>query len=368
MREAVLIYLHTIIITCLLLVSRAVLADIDDDMVAQEVVKATEISTEWRGPTHGPKGATERSLIFVASDLRNDGVSSVAKGITQAISHLGWNLRLLDGEGSKVRQAAALNRAIALKPDGIILGGMDAVHHMKALAVAEKFGISVIGWHAANFAGPNAMLDLFTNITTDAQDAGRMAALLAIQHAQHKAKVVIFTDSSYSIAMLKANSMARTLSECEQCELLSVEDIPLDNLAQEMPKTIGRLLNQFPNQITHFLVINDLYIDFAIPSLLASGLSINQLPNSISAGDGSLEAYRRITTRQFQLATVSEPLFLQGWQIVDEFNRAFHHLPPSGLRTPIHLIINSNLKDIDHQFGVYDPNNGYRDAYLRIWQ
>ena len=39
-------------------------------------------------------------------------------------------------------------------------------------------------------------------------------------------------------------------------------------------------------------------------------------------GDGSESAYQRIRSGQYQAVTVAEPLNLQGWQLIDEMNRA----------------------------------------------
>lgn len=336
--------------------------------IEQRVQNAIEVDSLWQGPVHGPAIAPKKHLVFVASDLRNDGVNSVVKGMTESMEGLDWNLYLLDGKGSKLRQSAALNRAIMLKPDGIVLGGIDAKFHEDTIKTAQHFGIKVIGWHAANEAGPNPELGLYTNITTDAEEVGDIAALFAIVNSGYKAQVVIFTDSNYSIAMQKANRMASRIQACSDCRLLAIEDIPLDNIAAEMPTAIAKLLNQFPNQITHFLVINDLYIDFAVPSLTASGIAAEDLPKSISAGDGSHEAYRRIRSGKHQLATVPEPLFMQGWQIIDEFNRAFQGESHSGFLAPVHLITRNNLENIVLNVGVYDPDNDYRMAYRKIWQ
>ncbi|WP_425641192.1 substrate-binding domain-containing protein [Marinomonas gallaica] len=358
-----------LIITIILMATSSYQYAIDDYLsIKQRVEKAIAVDTSWLGPISGPLIASDKQLVFVASDLRNDGVNSVVKGMTESLQNLNWSLHLLDGKGSKIRQSAALNRAILLKPDGIILGGIDAKFHAETIKTAQEFGIKVIGWHAANAAGSAPELGLFTNITTDAKEVGDIAASYAIVDSDKKAQVVIFTDSNYSIAMKKANSMAARIASCASCRVLSIEDIPLDNIAAQMPTVIARLLNQYPNQITHFLVINDLYIDFAIPSLISSGVTIDNLPKNISAGDGSHEAYRRIRGGKHQLATVPEPLFLQGWQIIDEFNRAFQDQSNSGFLAPVHLITRNNLNNIVLKMGVYDPDNQYRNAYRKIWQ
>lgn len=137
-----------------------------------------------------------------------------------------------------------------------------------------------------------------------------------------------------------------------------------------MPATLKNLDEKYGEKVTHLLAINDLYIDYAIPSLESNLEEYRLIPQNISAGDGSKAAYKRINSGQFQLATVPEPLYLQGWQIVDELNRAFNHMPPSGYSAPVHLVTPDNVEELISQSdkGIYDPKNGYREAYLKIWK
>ena len=58
-----------------------------------------------------------------------------------------------------------------------------------------------------------------------------------------------------------------------------------------------------------------------------------------------------------------EPLNEQGWQIVDEFNRAVANEPASGYVSPVHITDASNVGTSTS----WDPQNGYRDEYRKIW-
>ena len=89
---------------------------------------------------------------------------------------------------------------------------------------------------------------------------------------------------------------------------------------------------------------------------------------NISAGDGAKSAFQRIRTGQYQVATVAEPLHLQGWQMVDELNRAFAGEQPSGYVAPVHLFLQDNIEFDGGDKNIYDPDNGYRDAYKKIWK
>lgn len=88
---------------------------------------------------------------------------------------------------------------------------------------------------------------------------------------------------------------------------------------------------------------------------------------NVAAGDGSESAYQRIRAKQFQAVTVAEPLNLQGWQLVDELNRAFAKAPWSGYVSPLHVVTSENVEFDGGPKNSFDPDNGYRDQYKKIW-
>lgn len=321
----------------------------------------------WDGPTSGPPALPNKKIIFVASDLRNGGVLGVSQGVNEAAKIINWEVQTIDGQGTVAGQEVALSEAIALQPDGIILGGTDAHSHKNQLAFAHERGIEIIGWHAAANPGPINDMSIFANITTDPIDVAEIAAQFAIAHSRGKANVVIFTDSNFDIAITKSDTMAQVIEQCITCSVLSIQDIALNKTAVEIPLIITQLLEQYEERWTYSLGINDLYFDFAQAAFFAAGKPSVGPPFNLSAGDGSPSAYQRIRENNFQVGTVPEPLNLHGWQLIDELNRAFSGEEWSGYIAPVHLIISDN---IDHDGGtnnVYDPENGYRDAYTTIW-
>jgi ribose transport system substrate-binding protein len=115
------------------------------------------------------------------------------------------------------------------------------------------------------------------------------------------------------------------------------------------------------------IAVNDLYFDFAIPSLRTLGAPPSGPPQMVSGGDGSVSAYDRVRQGQYQAATIPEPLNLHGWQAIDEMNRAFAGEPPSGYVTPVHLVTGENIQFDGGPNNIFDPDNGYRDQYKMIW-
>ncbi|MBF6594721.1 MAG: substrate-binding domain-containing protein [Thermaceae bacterium] len=341
-----------------------------EDIVAKAkafVKDAASRADQWTGPTTGPKAQAGKTIVYVSSDQRNGGAQGVGNGVAEAAKAIGWNFRLIDGQGSVQGRGNALSQAIALKPNGIVLGGFDATEQAALVEQANQQGITVIGWHAAAKPGPIESPKLFTNITTPAQDTARAAAYLAIAQSDGKAGVVIFTDSAFQIALAKSDAMAEIIKQCKTCTLLETRVQSLASATKDMPQVTTALLQKYGAKWTYSLGINDLYFDGMVPALSAAGIKPSGQLYNISAGDGSESAYQRVRQNEYQYATIPEPLNLQGWQIVDEFNRAFAGQKSSGFNIPVHIVVPTNVQFDGGAKNLFDPDNGYREQYKKIW-
>jgi ribose transport system substrate-binding protein len=146
-------------------------------------------------------------------------------------------------------------------------------------------------------------------------------------------------------------------------KVLDIQNIPIPDAGTRTPQAFSSLVSRLGEQWTYSIAINDLYFDNAATPLRAAGKSGGAAPFNVGAGDGSSAAFQRIGAGQFQSATIPEPLSEQGWQIIDEFNRAFNSQPPSGYVAPVHITDSTNVAGSTE----WDPQNGYRDVYRQIW-
>jgi ribose transport system substrate-binding protein len=342
---------------------------VDDAVTAAKaaLTKAAAPAKIWDGPTGGPKAQAGKFVVYVSTDQQNGGALGVGNGVVEAAKAIGWRSQVIDGQGTVSGQAAALNQAIALKPDGIVLGGIDAAGQKTAVARAVSLGIKVVGWHAGPKPGPMDDPKLFTNIETRAEDTATTTANYVIATSDGKANVVILTDSQYAIAVLKAKTMQKVVQSCTTCSVLDYVDSPIAESSTRMPQVTISLRQRFGAKMTYALAINDLYFDFMAPALRSAGVSASGPPQFVSAGDGSISAYGRIRDGQYQVATIPEPLNLHGWQAVDELNRAIAGQPPSGYVTAAHLVTKANIAFDGGPQNIFDPGNGYRDKYKAIW-
>jgi len=331
------------------------------------VTQAAANKVPWDGPTTGPKAQPGKTVVLISEDQRNGGALGVSEGVMEAAKVIGWKLTILDGAGVIANRSAAFGQAIALKPDIIIADNDDATEQKVNIVKAVNAGIKVLGWHSNVKPGPMDGVPLFTNISTDPTVVAKVAAALAIANADGKAGVVVFTDATEKISVMKSNAMAANIKECSGCTVLEVIDTPLASVSTRIPQMTQSLHQRFGKKWTHSLAINDGFFDFMAPTLRAAGSAGSGPPVNISGGDGSKAAFERIRGDNYQFATVAEPLSLHGWQLIDEANRALAGMQWSGYVAPTHLVTKDNIGTNGGPNNVYDPDNGYRDVYKKIW-
>ena len=352
----------------------ASLARADDDAAYIEKAKAylqnvAAPVTKWDGPTSGPKAQGKKLIVLVVTDARNGGAQGAADGAVEAAKSLGWDTRMLDGQGTVPGHASAFQQAIAMKPNGILNAGIDSAEQQDLLEQAAAAGIKIVGWHAGPKAGPvEGIPAVFTNVTTDPLEVANSAGYEAVVKSNGHAGVVLFTDSIYAIATAKTNFSKAAVEGCKGCKVLEIADTPIADLSNRMGQLTTSLLSKYGAKWTYSIAVNDLYYDFSAPSLQAAGVDpATGSPQQISSGDGSVPAFKRIRDQQYQLATVAEPLNLQGWIMVDEINRAFAGEKPSGFVPHVHLFTAENVEKDGGAENKFDPGNGYRDEYKKIW-
>ena len=326
-------------------------------LVANDLAATTGFTPKSTGPTAQDPGAT---IAYVAADGTNGGITTVESGVKEAAAKIGWKVDVFDGLATAAGNTNAINQAIASKPAAIILGGVDPTQEASAIATAKTAGIPVIGWHAGTTAGPGN--GLFSNVTTDPLAVSQIAAAYAVANSNGKARAVIFTDSEYAIAVEKAKAMQAYISACSGCKVLSYQDSPIATASTRMPGIVSQLLQNDGSDF-YMLAINGAYFDGSAPALRSAKQNPAGPPYEIAAGDGSASELQRIRTAQYQTATVADPLVLEGWDAVDEVNRALAKTSWSGFVPAPGLITKANVP----AGTTFDPNSGYRTLYAKVW-
>ena len=326
---------------------------------------ATNSAAPWTGPKTGPKASMGKTIYYVAQTMTNGGVAGAEAGVAEAAKAIGWTVKVLDGQGTQQGMDQAMNQAVTLHADGIVVGGFDPATTSDAIKAAAAAKIPVIGWHAEATAGPQPQAGLFTNVTTLRKDVSTISADWAISDSRGVGGVVVFSDFSIPFAKGKSDEIVAELKTCSSMNLLKYDNIPIGNSTSTlMQSETAALLAKFGTKWTQSISINgSLYVTPIATALRAAGKKGTDFPHNVGAGDGSTDEYSRIASASYQSVTVPEPLNQEGWQIVDEFNRAFNKVAASGYVPATHLVNKANIGTATS----WDPQNGYRGIYKGIW-
>lgn len=332
------------------------------------VANALRLSINWMVPQDGAVAQADKKIVFLATTLRNGGILAVAEGVTEAAQAIDWELEILDARGQGEKIDELIGGMLASPPHGLIIGGFDAVSHADSLYRLAAAGTEIVAWHAGPEPGPVAETPVKVNVTTDPLEVAQVAAAYAISKTGGKAGAVVFTDARFGIALKKSDEMARVIKTCGGCEVLEIVDLSLDETKKLVPTTVERLMRDYGARWNVSLGINDLYFDDAALPMAFMGVEPEGQIFNISAGDGSFTAYKRIRTKEYQAATVPEPLNFQGWQLVDELNRIFAGQDISGYVAPTKLVVPENVDEEGGVNNIFDPDNGYRDTFRKAWK
>jgi ribose transport system substrate-binding protein len=337
------------------------------DPVVQAAIKATEertgLQTAWHGPTEGPKPAPGTKVVYIPTDAQNALSREWGEQIQEAAKAIKWDVTVIDGKGTAQGWTAALNQAIALKP-AVIMTSMD-VTTVKDLALeANQQGIKVIGIHGVALPGPAPNVGLFSNITSDPHDIGKAEADYIIADSCGTGKAIILYDGNYEIARTKAEAMRDEFAKCTTCTLLDYVNSPLAEISTRTPQVFSNWVAKYGTG-WYAMTIYDGYYDFGIPALRAGGVGPDQV--KLVGSDGTKEAYDRIRTGQYQVATVPEPPSLQAYQALDDAVRAAAGMGPANWTQPVFLVTKENIGIEGGPDNLFVPSNDFKNRYLKLW-
>jgi ribose transport system substrate-binding protein len=334
---------------------------------AQATVALAKGPTDkWYGPTSSPAPVAGQSIVCIEYLAQDITAAKWCKGAVDGAAKLGWTSKVIDGQGTPDGQRRALQQAIALKPNGIVLASVDAKSNIGLLKEATGAGIKIVGIHSVAGPGPAPDYDLFTNITYDPVGQATLAADFAIADAKGKAQFIVVTDVTYAIARAKADASKAAILACATCKMLEYVSTPVGSANQNLPGLFTSWIQKYPDPFYVFSVTDAGFFDPGVPALRTGGVPPSGRIALIGS-DGSPAAYQRIRTGAYEIGTIPEPAELQGWQSIDELNRSLRGAPPSGFVQPLHIITKENVGTDISADGIYQPKVDYRAEYAKIW-
>ncbi len=330
----------------------------------EELAKFTTAKSEWEGPTSGPKIESGKEIVFVSYDQKNAALQSWQKAVEKAASVAGWSVKVLDGQGTTAGQQSALNQALALKPDGVVLGAMPTPNQSfyKNFADAK---IPLVGLTSAPSVGPFEELHIYYNVNQEPHELGRVMGNWMVVDSGGKARIVLISDPSFQILTSKTEGMRESFEACEECEILEDTTVKIEDAANRLGTLTTTWVQKFGVDPPLYIAQgSDYYTEFEIPALRSAGVQQGQV--IISGMDGAPVVYERVRNGdEFQGVTMPIPYSQQGFEAVDQLNRALHGEPPAEVASPIMVLDQENASPTADEF---EPENEFEAHYGELWK
>jgi ribose transport system substrate-binding protein len=328
------------------------------------VIRDSGPQNTWDGPTTSVKPPPGKHIAFMSLDEQNDASRLWGQATKEAGERVGWKVTIIDGRGSPKTWIESFNQAIALKVDGIVTTA-DIASLQEPVKTANAAGITVVGIHGWAYPGPNKDLGVWYNIQQDPKEIGQAQADWIIAHSNGKARVVVTSHCEFQIACEKAHATEARIKACKGCEVLEFSSTPINEAAQRQPALVSAWVQKYGTPL-YITSVADYTADFQVPALRAGGVPFDQV--ILVSADGNRSAYERIRAgNQYQQVTVSEPHPEQGYQVIDEFSRAFSGQPPSGWHQRPYLVTPQNVDAEGGKQNRFIPSNGFAEQYQKLW-
>ncbi|MBB5754833.1 substrate-binding domain-containing protein [Prosthecomicrobium pneumaticum] len=321
----------------------------------------------WDGPTEGPVLEAGKSIVILPYDMKNPGNSRLVNAFTAVAGKFGWTVTLADGQGTTTGQQAAINQALSLKPDGIVLVSFPDTF-IPYFQQARDAGIKVVGLTSAPDFGPFVEQGIDWNVMQRIEDLGKALADWVIVDSKGEGRVVLISDKAFSVVEAKVAAMRAEFQRCSGCEIVLDTQVPFADANVRLPQLVPSWLNQYgldkPLYIAHPA---DYFITFEIPALRSAGVQHGQV---VLAGmDGDPAVYDRIRADDsFQKVTIPFPFEMQAYQAVDTLNRLFAGQTPADYSSPVLLIDKTTVDTAGGENNEYIPQNGYAEKYAQLWK
>jgi len=290
-----------------------------------------------------------------------DAAITLNKNIVEAGKSLGWKMEALQAESTLEGQRKTLQQAIAKKPDGIAVSGMETESYGDLYKKAGDQGIVIIcsacmskpygGLKDSHIAGPK-MLDLW----------GQMIAAFTVANVKGTPNVQAFGISVYPILKRFDTAYAKNLKKLSPKSKYKLNELDLVN---GVPQQVGNIYKANPgtNMVTSDL--GDFFI--GVPEgLFKVGATPGQAPliGGLTAGKDAIQTLKNKTTN----AWTAYSLPIVGYSVIDSFARYWTKTPFDKGDLPTQILTQKNIGSVVlNSDGDYVGVKDYKQQFAKVW-
>jgi len=327
---------------------------------AQQRAQAAMEPFRKGAPETSPPVQAGKSVVLVTCSLASEGCAQPAYGAKEAAEAIGWQVQIIDGKDTADTQNAAVQQALALRPDGIITFAINPSSIQGSLDQARAQQVKVI----ASSAAPSDLVDFSDNPSAQTwKDRGSLLADYAIWKTEGDVKALVLHDTGFDILEGQHQAFLDRIAECSGCAILDDQNFTFADLATSVPRLAQQMAQQHPE-------FNTFYIDYdyAVPAVLQGLRSIGLDSKIVLGSDGTSAAIQLIRDGGGQTATTAYALDWIGWSQIDAMNRLFAGESPIPAADALGVKLIDQQVAIDQNVdGLWSGDVDFRSEYRRMW-
>ncbi|WHA42608.1 sugar ABC transporter substrate-binding protein [Agrobacterium larrymoorei] len=315
-------------------------------------------------PPTGPKGVAKKKIVIIPCAMAAEGCARMARGAEEAGKLLGWDATIIDPAGDLAKVADAVQRAISIGADGLVILSNDARVLQGPLRQAKSNGMFVVaegvnmdGLYDATLPGEKFFLD-----------QGYLMAATAYTMGQSRLDMIKLSSPEFGAPRLREQGTQKFIDECKalggKCSVLVSENTLVSDISTLVPKQAVSLIQKYPSYNVLWSGY-DAQLNFIIQAieqadLLKTGFSVGFDANSANTPFIAQDKYEK--------GTVGFPLEWVGYGLVDDLNRLFAGekiVLDQGIRS--RLIVKENIKDALKGGPAWEGDADFRAEYKALW-
>ena len=303
-----------------------------------------------------PKG---KYIITITNST--DAAITLNKYTIQGGKVLGWKMEALQAESTLEGQRKALQQAIAKKPDGIAVSGMESDSYGDLYKQAASKGIAIVcsacmsrpgsGLLDTHIAGPK-MLDLW----------GQMIAAFTVANVKGTPNVQMFGISVYPILRRFDTAYASFIKKLNPASKTAFNEL---DFATGVPAQVGNVYKANPGTNAVTADLGDFFI--GVPQgLFTVGAKPGSAPiiGGLTAGKDAIQTLKNKTTN----AWTAYSLPIVGYSVIDSFARYFTKTPFSKTDLPTQILTQKNIgTSVLTSAGDYLGVKDFEAQFKQVW-
>jgi ribose transport system substrate-binding protein len=321
--------------------------------------------TAWppTAPTEPIKKVEPGKLIVdIAISPEEPASLATAEGVVEAAEAIGWEGKILYGEFSAAKTAAAFEQAIALGADAVVTQGITPNQYTNSIKKLHESGAILV----TNYSDyPTSEQYAQAEISEHSKLSGETAAAKAIVEAGGEGKFAIFNFPEYLVLDHRTEGTQQKIEECGGCEVLPVIDTASAEAEKTMPTATSTLLQKNPDLAGFFNGIDTFVTAYQLPTIRQQNAEVGVY--TFLGGKPTLEAVEKGEIQ----AVVVVPLIWGGWAAVDNIARVFAGQKTNDGAMPQRIVDQDNVAEAVSTAGpngFWDADGfDYKGEYEKLW-